>query len=65
MGRWEVELPRFWEETKGMSNWKFCNGDPSPKPFSPFTPNPPPRGKEIGDRETCWRESHVSEREVK
>lgn len=48
-GRWEGKLPRFWEETKGMSNWKFCNGDPFPKPCGLFTPNPLPSGKRTGD----------------
>lgn len=51
----------FWEETKGLSNWKFCNLDPSPKLFSPFTPNPLPRGKGTGDREPRWRESRFGE----
>ena len=49
-GRWEAESPGFWEETKGMSNWKFCNRDPSPKPYRPFTSNPLPGSKRTGDR---------------
>lgn len=40
-----------------MSNWKFCNTDPSPYPFSPFTPKPPAESQ--GD----WRQGDVVEGE--
>lgn len=46
-------MPGCWEETKGMSNWKFCNTDPSPYPFSPFTPKPP------AERQGDWRQGDV------
>lgn len=39
-GRWEAAWPGRWAETKGMSNWKSCRGDPAPLRCGPFTPAP-------------------------
>lgn len=61
MGRWEAESLRCWDKTKGMSNWKFCNRDPDPRPFSSFTPGPLPRAEGTGDQGGRTGESRFGE----